>query len=76
MNDKFDSPPFGMITVPYWEYWLHHNPFRKQAGHGYPEVSCRICCSDTGCRADCPYYEIQTKFTEIKKLMNDWLNRS
>ena len=65
-------PPMGMIDVPYWEWWLHHNPFVK-TGHYYN--SCPLCCSDTGCWSGCPQREIQNKMAEIKKLVNDWHNR-
>ena len=67
-------PPLGMMTVPHWEWWLHHNPFKRSYGEG-GRSSCPICCSDTGCFRGCPGVEIQNKMAEVKKLMDDWRNR-
>lgn len=64
----------GTINTSYWEWWLHHNPFKKWYGDN-GRVSCHICCSDTSCFKGCPCAEIQNKFAEIKKLMDDWRNR-
>lgn len=63
------SPLFGMLTVPYYEWWLHNNPFRPQ---GYPGYTCPICSSDTGCRQGCPARAIQNKLEDIKALMVAW----
>ena len=61
--------PYGMITTPYFEWWLHHNPFRRQV------YTCPICASDTGCFKDCPAREILSKIGEINTLMHDYLAR-
>lgn len=58
--------------MPYWECWLHHNPFRKT---GQWSRSCPICGSDTSCFSGCPQSEIQNKLAEIKELVNKWSNR-
>ncbi len=70
-------PPFGMMTVPHWEYWLHHNPFRIHY-HDYStgRHTCPICQSDTSCFKDCPQREIQNKLAEIKELMTKWRDRN
>lgn len=67
-------PPMGTINTVYWEWWLHHNPFTPYYGEG-GRSSCKICSSDTSHRTGCPYSEIQIKFAEIKKLMDDYRNR-
>jgi hypothetical protein len=64
-------PPHGTLDVPYWEWWLHNNPFQKYT-NGL--CSCRICGSDTYHFSGCPYYRIQQKLAEIKRLMEDWRN--
>ncbi len=68
------TPPLGMMTVPHWEWWLHHNPFRRSYGEG-GRSSCPICESDTGCYGDCPRVEIELKFEEIVALMRAWNGR-
>ena len=62
-------PPLGMIDVPYWEWWLHHHPFRRQ------QYSCPICASDTGCFAGCPAREIYDKLSEVKALMEEYTKK-
>lgn len=67
-----NTPPLGMITVPHWEWWLHHNPFRRYCEGGR---TCRICESDTGCNRGCPKAEIDKKIEEIVALMRQWEKR-
>lgn len=66
------TPPLGMITVPHWEWWLHHHPFRRYCEGGR---TCPICESDTGCCRDCPQQAIEQKFEEVVALMREWNGR-
>lgn len=65
--------PYGTIQSPYWEWWLHHNPFRRYC---QDQRSCPVCESDTGCLRECPQEEIISKINEITELMHNWNERS
>lgn len=64
--------PWGTIKTPYWEWWLHHNPFRRYCED---QRTCPICESDTGCFSSCPRAEIENKLIEIVALMDKWNGR-
>lgn len=59
-------PNNGTIKVPYYEWWLHHHPFRKDAN------TCPICNSDSGCLARCPYKTINDILNQIGHLVREY----
>ena len=66
------NPPRGMMTVPYYEWWLHHNPFKQQWVDADRWGTCPICQSDAGHINGCPAEELDRKLTEINELMLVW----
>jgi hypothetical protein len=56
----------GTIGVPYWEWWLHHHPFRRNGN------TCPICQSDTSCLNNCPGKKIDGLLDKAGNLMHEW----
>lgn len=59
----------GMISVPYYEWWLHNHPFKREVH------TCPICSSDTGCWKDCPAKEIERLLYQAGDLVRDFYKK-